>query len=112
MIDFLYRISRGYRKLGIYDTKQKIEKFVNGIRTCNIYKYYSNPFNELSEKECIVLNDNISFNMDRLKSGVFDFDLRPEMYSKTVLYLGDKLIIRHPRGYNGAFTYYVVEKNS
>ena len=90
VIDFLYRI----------------------IRTCNIYKYYSNPFNELSEKECIVLNDNISFNMDRLKSGVFDFDLRPEMYSKTVLYLGDKLIIGHPRGYNGAFTYYVVEKNS
>lgn len=112
MFNFLFRKLKGYKKINLYFGSNKIEDFVKGIQTCNVYRYQHNPFRDTSGKECISLNDSIKIKGSRLMVNSLNLDLHAQYYNDVSFYLGKNLVIRLPRGYEGNFTYYIVEKVS
>ena len=110
MFDFIMRRLKGYKKLDLYYGTRKLEEFINGIQTCNVYRSSLSPFSKKEKCECVGQNDTIFIKNSRLQTSSFNLDLSPRFYSDVIYYLGKNLVIKVPRGYEGNYTYYLVEK--
>ena len=110
MFDFIMRRLQGYKKIDLYYDTCKLEDFINNIQTCNVYRSSLSPFSQRETCECISEKDTIKIQNSRLQTSSFNLDLSPRFYSDVIYYIGKNLVIKIPRGYDGAYTYYLVEK--
>lgn len=110
MFDFIMRKLQGYKKIDLYYDTRVLEEFINSVQTCNVYRSNLSPFSKRDKCECISQNDTIEIKNSRLQTSSFNLDLASRFYSDVIYYLGENLVIKVPRGYEGNYTYYLVEK--
>lgn len=91
---------------------EKIENFVKGLGNLNVKIYEDNPITN-KNVEAYKVFDNVEpyFFGREFHFGENMLNLRVEASTDTVVYIGtDEMLVRIPRGYKCAFTYYYFQK--
>ena len=105
-----------YKKLSLRDENDfnVILDFIEKHKNVNLYRLSKNPIKESFEdieKDSLELNCPAYFVNKRLFINNYSFDLSGSILKDSEIqgYVGERLIIKLPRGYKGDFVYYSIE---